>query len=45
MSSICSGRAAAYRGGGSQVDVPEPGGTVCTGSPASRQWVAQDDAR
>ena len=28
-------------GGGAKVDVPEPGETVCTGTPASRQWVAQ----
>jgi len=28
-------------GGGPQVDVPKLAETVCTGTPASRQWVAQ----
>jgi hypothetical protein len=28
-------------GGGPQVDCPSLAETVCTGTPASRQWVAQ----
>ena len=41
MSSIRSGRGAALRGGGAQVDVPEQGGDLVHGTPALRRRVAR----
>src|SRR5450755_1254023 len=41
MSSICSGRGAAYRAVVRRSTCPSRAETVCTDTPASRHWVAQ----
>jgi hypothetical protein len=41
MSSMCSGRGAAHRAVVRRSTCPSRAETVCTGTPASRQWVAQ----